>query len=190
MKSKVFIALFILFPLYFVFSQVMSGEDTIIHVIYTYAQFIHTSMTNENESDFLYQMRYFGSNIENGIENYIKTHQLVFRDENIPNVRKVDGYTREEGNRVLEYVEILTADDYFRNIFYLAVAWNICDYKILYYNFSLSLSNTRNAFERLNEYIWAKTSIESRVNILSISSPMRRFILSLFDARTYTRLGY
>jgi hypothetical protein len=193
MKQKYYILIFafllILSPINILFSQETSTDNAIIYVIYTYAQFIHTSMTQENESDFLYQMRYYGTNIEEGIENYLKSHRLVFRDENIPNIKKVDGYTREEANRILEYVEMLVSDDYFRNIFYLAVAWNICDYKIFYYNFSLSLNSSRNALEKFNEYTWAKTSIESRANILTISSPRRRYLLSFFDSRTYTRLG-
>jgi hypothetical protein len=171
------------------FSQTFSSEDVMVYVIFTYAEMLHTSMTQENEADFLYLLRFSGNNIEDGIENYFSSHRLVFRDEDIEGVKKVSGYTREEGDSILEYVEIFKGDEYFRNIFYLAVAWNICDYKVTYYNMTLRMFNDRRDFERLNEYTLLKTNIETRANILSISSPARRFLQSLFDRRTYTRLG-
>jgi len=193
MKLKYsYLMLFIFLILLFFQSNILFSQDTqekvFIGFIYFYADILYTSMTQEDESEFLYLMKYSGANIENGIEKYISSYSLKFKDKKFK--ENIGIYTHEEVDKIVNYVENLLGYVDYKNIFYLAIAWNICDNYEVHYDFLFSLKGSRNDFEKLNEHQKVKYEIESRANILLLSfTTNRRLLLSLFDRRTYRRLG-
>jgi len=140
-------------------------------------------MTIYNELS--YDMEYSGKNIEDGIKIFIEKHPLI-----ISTSKNTDGiperYT-DDVSKIKSYFNQFDKANF--TIAYLIVGWKIL-YEYRYSKSQVAEILGRNIDAKLDFQInTLMTDIKFRAGILLIGYSQERQLLSLFDERTYKRLG-
>ncbi|WP_041611125.1 hypothetical protein [Treponema primitia] len=133
--------------------------------------------------DLFYDIDYGGKSIEEGIEKFINEHPIEYKEE----------YgTREKYNLILSFHRnMIYGQESGTKIFaLLCLAWNICDfsYVIELLDSSVNDPGNRNKTNKMIEIEFVKSKIKTRAELLYYNHPNKRWILSFFDKRTYSRL--